>query len=234
MGADRVKEARLQTLMADFNRLKMKETDSIDNFVGRLSELSTKSATLGESNDELKLVKKFLNSLPRIKYIHIIAALEKVLDLNKTSFEDIVGRLKAYEERIFDEEDEKHEDQSQNNKLMYTNADSQPYQERYESGREEVWVSGKRQRTLWLSAEWNYHQERDALRVTCFRCDKLGHFAQSFPDRLLKLQETQESEEDTTHDADELMMNEVVYLNERNVVPSKIDAASTIGCLINT
>ena len=148
MGADRVKEARLQTLMADFNRLKMKETDSIDNFVGRLSELSTKSATLGESNDELKLVKKFLNSLPRIKYIHIIAALEQVLDLNKTSFEDIVGRLKAYEERIFDEEDEKHEDQSQNNKLMYTNADTQPYKERYESGREEVWVSRKRKRTL--------------------------------------------------------------------------------------
>lgn len=36
VGADRVKEARLQTLMADFNRLKMKETDSIDGFVSKL------------------------------------------------------------------------------------------------------------------------------------------------------------------------------------------------------
>lgn len=41
MGADRVKEARLQMLMADFNRIKMEETDSIDSFVGRLSELSS-------------------------------------------------------------------------------------------------------------------------------------------------------------------------------------------------
>ena len=48
VGADRVKEARLQTLIADFDRLKMKETDSIDSFVGILSELSTKSASLGE------------------------------------------------------------------------------------------------------------------------------------------------------------------------------------------
>ena len=30
MGADRVKEARLQTLMSDFDRLKMKDTDTID------------------------------------------------------------------------------------------------------------------------------------------------------------------------------------------------------------
>lgn len=66
----------MQTLMSDFNRLKMKETDSIDGFVGKLSELSTKSASLDESIDEPKLVKNFLNSLPRKKYIHIIVALE--------------------------------------------------------------------------------------------------------------------------------------------------------------
>ena len=112
----------------------MKESDSIDNFVGRLSEFSSKSASLGENIEEPKLVKKFLNSLPRKKYIHIIAALEKILDLNKTSFEDIVGRLKAYEERICDDEEEKVEDQGQN-KLMYTNTDTQPNQERYDSGR---------------------------------------------------------------------------------------------------
>ena len=33
VGADRVRKARLQTLIADFSRLKMKETDSIDSFV---------------------------------------------------------------------------------------------------------------------------------------------------------------------------------------------------------
>ena len=47
MGADRVKEARLQTLIAEFERLKMKESDTIDNFVGKLSEITSKSAALG-------------------------------------------------------------------------------------------------------------------------------------------------------------------------------------------
>ena len=67
---------------------------------------------------------------------------------------------------------------------------------------------------------------RDASKVVCFRCDKLGHFAMNCPDRFLKLQETQENEEETTEEADELMMHEVVYLNERNVMPSKLDDGS--------
>ena len=37
MGADRVREARLQTLMAEFDRLRMKDTDTIDDFVGKIS-----------------------------------------------------------------------------------------------------------------------------------------------------------------------------------------------------
>lgn len=114
-------ETRLQTLMAKFDRLKMKETDTIDDFAGKLFEVSSKSAEPGEEIVEPKLVKKFLKSLPRKKYIHIAAALEQVLDLKTTSFEDIIGRLKAYKERV-SEEDESKEDQS---KLMFANNESQ-------------------------------------------------------------------------------------------------------------
>lgn len=83
VGANRVKEEKVQTLVADFDRMKMKETNTIGNLVGKLSELSSKSAALGESIEYPKLVKKFLNNLPLKKYIHIIASLEQVLGLNK-------------------------------------------------------------------------------------------------------------------------------------------------------
>ena len=116
-----MKEARLQTLMAEFDRLKMKETETIDDFTGKLSEISSKSAALGEEIEEPKLVKKFLKSLRQKKYIHIVAALEQVIDLKTTSFEDIIGRLEAYEERVAEEE-ETEEDQS---KLMFANSESQ-------------------------------------------------------------------------------------------------------------
>ncbi|KAG7640755.1 hypothetical protein ISN44_As02g007420 [Arabidopsis suecica] len=84
VGVERVREARLQILMAEFDRLTMKETKNIE---------------------DSKLVKKFIKNL------------------KTTSYEDIVGRLKVYEELIYDEE-ESHEDQC---KLMFTSADSRNY-----------------------------------------------------------------------------------------------------------
>lgn len=55
MEAYRVQEARLQTLSAEFDKRKMKQTDSIDEFAGRLLEISSKSASLRESIEELSL-----------------------------------------------------------------------------------------------------------------------------------------------------------------------------------
>lgn len=51
------------------------------------------------------------------KEIHIIASLEQVLDLKTTSFEDIIGYLKAYEERVFNDEEPRQEQ----SKIMYEN-----------------------------------------------------------------------------------------------------------------
>ena len=95
VGAERVKEARLQTLITEFEQLTMKDSESIDDFGRKLSELASKSAALGATIEETKLVKKFLMNLPRKKYIHIVASLEHVLDLNTTSFKDILGRFKS-------------------------------------------------------------------------------------------------------------------------------------------
>lgn len=68
VGAERVKEARLHTLMSEFDPLTMKDTKKIDDFVNNLFEISSKSVALGKEIEESKLVKKILNSLPRKKY----------------------------------------------------------------------------------------------------------------------------------------------------------------------
>lgn len=64
---------------------------------------------------------------------------------------------------------------------------------------------------------------RDISKVMCYRCDKTWHFASNCPDRLLKLQEAQEDDNNDTQDADELLMHEVVYLNEKHCMQSKYE-----------
>ena len=202
VGAERVREARLQTLMNEFDKLNMKETESIDDFGGKLSELASKSSALGVNIEETKFVKKFLSSLPQKKYIHIVASLEQVLDLNTTNFEDIIGRLKAYEERIFDGENGE-EDQT---KLMYASNDGQNIQinrssqDQSNRGSQENNYYGDSYRGRGRGGRSYYrgrgcgrynggrgyngggynggrgHSERDASKITCFQCDKVGHF----------------------------------------------------------
>lgn len=151
-----------------------------------------------------------------------------MLDLNTTNFEDVVGRMKAYEERISEEEEEQSDDTG---KLMYANSESQ--QDTYSSGRGRG--RGGRSngrgkgRGRYGGYGGSFQQQREAYRqnidrsaahITCFRCDKLGHYAADCPDRLLKLHETAEKKEEETHEADDLMMHEIVYLNEQKIKPS--------------
>ncbi|GJY59259.1 pol polyprotein [Tanacetum coccineum] len=96
LGVDRVKEARLQTLITEFENMKMLDNGIIDEYAAKLSGIASKSATLGEVMSEHK---KFLKSLHK-RFVHIVAALEQVLNLKTTGFEDVVGRLKTYEERV--------------------------------------------------------------------------------------------------------------------------------------
>ncbi|KAL8143510.1 hypothetical protein V2J09_016542 [Rumex salicifolius] len=151
------------------------------------------------------MVKKFLASLPRKKYIHIVASLEQVLDLNATSFEDIIGRLKAYEERVADEDEET---QGEQDKLMYAPSEtrydqSTQDQNGFNGGRGRGGQSRGRGRGRGRS-----NGTKDLSKIQCFRCDKFGHYASNCPDRLLKLQETQANDQDDTQAADGLLMNE--------------------------
>ncbi|XP_048622934.1 uncharacterized protein LOC125592008 [Brassica napus] len=185
LGDDRVREARLQTLMSKFDKLKMTNTDTVDDYAGKLSGLASRAAALGEIMEASKMVKKFLKGLPRTKFIHIVASLEQVLDLNSTGFEYIVGRLKAFEERI--KEETQDEDQS---KLMFVKDDTQVSGSHNNSrGRGRGRGYGGRVRRRGRSNGSDGHNKggdktkKDYFKVKCWRCDKMGHSVSHCPTR---------------------------------------------------
>ena len=60
VGAERVQEAKVQTLKGEFESLTMKDTENIDDFCMNLCGIVTNIRVLGETMDELCVIRKIL------------------------------------------------------------------------------------------------------------------------------------------------------------------------------
>ncbi|GKA28552.1 putative reverse transcriptase domain-containing protein [Tanacetum coccineum] len=99
MGADRVRTARIQTLKAEFESLNMKESEGVDEFAVKVSNIVSTMRTLGDTVEESYVVKKLLRAVPS-KFLQIASTLEQFGDLDTMTVEEVIGRLKAHEERM--------------------------------------------------------------------------------------------------------------------------------------
>ncbi|KAL8156229.1 hypothetical protein AgCh_001357 [Apium graveolens] len=99
LGADKVKKAKAQTLKSEFESLKMKDTEQLDDFCMRLNGLVTNIRALGETIAEEYVVKKLLRAVSS-KFLQIASTIEEFGNLDTMSVEEIIGSLKAHEERL--------------------------------------------------------------------------------------------------------------------------------------
>nr|GEX16306.1 zinc finger, CCHC-type [Tanacetum cinerariifolium] len=94
-----VQKARSQTLRSELESLKMKESETISVFARKLSSIRAKFRNLGTTLESKIIVRKLLNSVPK-KFLPIVATIEQYQDLDEMSFEEVTGRLTAFEKRI--------------------------------------------------------------------------------------------------------------------------------------
>lgn len=176
-GAQRVKTAKVQTLKAEFETVVMKDTDSVDDFSMKLSNLVTNIRALGEEMAESYVVKKLLRAVPH-KFLQIASTIEQFGNLDTMTLEETVGSLKAHEERIKGQSD------NVGGKLLLTR---------------EEWIEREREdesKLLLTKEEWTKRSNkggsetsqrnrgkeytrdnRDKSRVRCFNCSGYGHYA---------------------------------------------------------
>jgi hypothetical protein len=91
LGVDSVKAANAQKLLAEFEAIKFKPRETVDEFAMRINSLASTIRTLGESLDEPRIVKKFLRVVPS-RYSQIAVSIKTLLDLDKLTVEELVGR----------------------------------------------------------------------------------------------------------------------------------------------
>ncbi|WVZ91483.1 hypothetical protein U9M48_037649 [Paspalum notatum var. saurae] len=95
---ERVRKAKAGTLRRDFDALKFRDGESVDDFGIRINRLVNQLAVLGDGIKEEEVVRKFLQALPA-RFEQIASSIETLLDLSDVSVEELIGRLKATEER---------------------------------------------------------------------------------------------------------------------------------------
>ncbi|XP_074326852.1 uncharacterized protein LOC141664798 [Apium graveolens] len=99
LGADKVKAARAQTLKSEFEALCMKDNEPLDEFYLKLNSLVTNIRVLGEKVEEVYVVKYLFRAIPS-KFLQIASVIEQFGNLEEMLVEEVVGSLKAREERL--------------------------------------------------------------------------------------------------------------------------------------
>lgn len=76
VGTNRVKQARLHTLKSEFEAMRMKESESIDDFASKFSGMASRYISLGTTMADSTRVKKLLDSILD-KFFSVVAVIEQ-------------------------------------------------------------------------------------------------------------------------------------------------------------
>lgn len=98
-GDDRVKKAKIQTLKAEFEALRMDDNEQLDDFSMKLNGLVSTIRALGEEMKESYVVNKLLRVVPS-RFLQIASTIEQFGNLETMSIEEAVGSLQVHEERL--------------------------------------------------------------------------------------------------------------------------------------
>jgi hypothetical protein len=98
IGDDRARDASAQQLRREFGAIAFKEGETVSEFGIRISTLAANLRTLGDNITDAEVVKKLLQVVPD-RLSQAAVSLEMFLDLNKVSIEEVIGRLRVFEER---------------------------------------------------------------------------------------------------------------------------------------
>ncbi|KAG6512700.1 hypothetical protein ZIOFF_030829 [Zingiber officinale] len=98
-GDEQVKNIQLQILRSEFEKLEMKDNDSVAEYFTKVGSIVNQMASNNEVLDDLRIVQKVLRSLPE-KYFSLVTVIEQTRDLKSMTLEDLQGILKAHEVKI--------------------------------------------------------------------------------------------------------------------------------------
>nr|KYP76948.1 Retrovirus-related Pol polyprotein from transposon TNT 1-94 [Cajanus cajan] len=103
-GNEQVRSVKLHYLRREFETIKMKESETIEEYYGRIKEIVNKMKLYGKEIKEKRVVEKILITLTE-KYDSIVASIETSSDPSSLSVNKLIGLLGAHEARLNSQKD---------------------------------------------------------------------------------------------------------------------------------
>ncbi|XP_028089236.1 uncharacterized protein LOC114289666 [Camellia sinensis] len=98
-GDKKVRIIKLPTLRRELKYLKMKESETLTDYFSKLMEIVNQMKSYGERVEQKRIVEKILVSLPE-KYNTMVGIIEETKDISEMSVQELMGSLKAHEQRL--------------------------------------------------------------------------------------------------------------------------------------
>ncbi|CAH9132625.1 unnamed protein product [Cuscuta epithymum] len=178
LGDKKVIMVRLQSLRREMENARMKDKESVQDYLSRITNIVQQMKSYGEDIKPQQVVSKVMRSLtPR--YGQLVCAIEESKDLEIYTFEELKGSLQAYEERGNGETER---------------GEEQAFQAKEEAPREQPFPSSSRGRGRGRGGFRGAHRGRGRGRghpsnegrqdyskgtskapIKCYYCNKPGH-----------------------------------------------------------
>ncbi|XP_050136616.1 uncharacterized protein LOC126612250 [Malus sylvestris] len=98
-GSTKIRVVKLQFFRRDFEYIRMKDDELLDDYLSRLFEIINQMKSYGEILSDERIVQKYLISLPR-NYDNIVSIIEETKDLSTLSVKELIGSLKGFAQRL--------------------------------------------------------------------------------------------------------------------------------------
>ena len=198
-GTSHVKETRIDIGVRKFEVFEMSENETIDEMYARFTTIVNEMRSLGKAYSTHERIRKILRCLPSM-WRPMVTAITQAKDLKSMNLEDLIGSLRAHEVVLQGDKPVK-KVKSLALKVSQqipsvTEDDVQETQELEEVHEEEAedelaLISKRIQRMMmrrnqirkkFPNTNSNTKTEADKSQVTCFGCNKAGHYKSECPD----------------------------------------------------
>jgi hypothetical protein len=174
-----------QTLHAEYETIKLRDEEAIEDFVLRFFDIIQHLADLGDPEPDAKATKKFM-CVVRPRYKQLVTSMEAFVDISKLSIEEITGTLKSSNDA---EEEVVPPPSSSTGKLLLTHEEWLERTKGQDGGRGGSCSGEKKDQKNHRGKSGSgrcgeYRDPNKPPTSPCFKCHKTGHWARYCPNRL--------------------------------------------------